>query len=835
MSRKRSKNSDPFASREAANYENPIPSREFIIEHLEARDGPASLKVIARELKLADDTNYEALRRRLNAMLRDGQLLLNRRGDFGVIDRMSLLRGRVQGHKDGYGFFINDEGGDDLFINFREMNKVYDGDRVLVRPSGEQHRGKDEAAIIEILERAHKQLVGRFSLDEGVASVTPENKRICQDVLIASGGQMSAKPGQMVIVEIQQYPAKRKLAVGKVIEVLGEHMAPGMEIDVALRAHDIPFEWPDAVEQQLKGFVAEVTEKDAAKRVDLRNMPFVTIDGEDARDFDDAVYAEARIGGGWVLWVAIADVSHYVAVDSALDKEACERGTSVYFPEQVIPMLPELLSNGLCSLNPHVDRLTMACEMTIAADGEVETYRFCEAVIHSHARLTYTKVNDMLMATDAPERDSLRAEYKVVVPHLETLHGLYKVLHKARVQRGAIDFDTTEVRIVFGEERKIDRIVPVVRNDAHKLIEECMLCANVAAADFLSSHKLPGLYRVHGKPSVEKLNNLREFLDGLGLRLEGEYAPCAANYRDLLEEIKDRSDAHLIQTVLLRSMLQAVYSPDNEGHFGLSFDAYAHFTSPIRRYPDLLVHRAIRSVIRSRKQTAKVIRTEATKPMARKDIYPYTMDQMDELGAHCSSNERRADEAVRDVMDWLKCEYMQDRVGDTHTGVITGVTAFGLFIELNDIYVEGLLHVSALNNDYFQFDAVHHSLQGERFGVTYQLGDTVEIVVSRVNLDERKIDFELAADAQADGEGRKKAPRRKQGGSGAGRGGAKPAGKSRIKPGSGAKPGSARAKAAKEGAKRGKAAVSKKRKPAPKGKKPSTAAKPNKSEGAPKS
>jgi len=610
-----------------------------------------------------------------------------------------------------------------------------------------------------------------------------------------------------------------------------------MEIDVALRAHDIPFEWPDAVEKQLKGFVTEVTEKDAAKRVDLRKLPFVTIDGEDARDFDDAVYAEARTGGGWILWVAIADVSHYVAVNSALDKEACERGTSVYFPEQVIPMLPELLSNGLCSLNPHVDRLTMACEMTIAANGEVEAYRFCEAVIHSHARLTYTKVNDMLMATDAPERESLRAEYKTVVSHLETLHGLYKVLQKARVQRGAIDFDTTEVRIVFGEERKIDRIVPVVRNDAHKLIEECMLCANVAAADFLSSHKLPGLYRVHGKPSVEKLNNLREFLDGLGLRLEGEYAPCAANYRDLLAEIKDRTDAHLIQTVLLRSMLQAVYSPDNEGHFGLSFDAYAHFTSPIRRYPDLLVHRAIRSVIRSRKQTAKVIRTDATKPMVRKDIYPYTMDQMDELGAHCSSNERRADEAVRDVLDWLKCEYMQERVGDTHTGVITGVTAFGLFIELNDIYVEGLLHVSALNNDYFQFDAVHHSLQGERFGVTYQLGDTIEIVVSRVNLDERKIDFELAGDAQAEGKDRKKAPRRKQGGAGTGKPGAKQVAKSRAKSGSGsgAKPGSERAKAAKEGAKRGKAAVSKKRKPASKGKKSGAAGKPKKNKGAPKS
>jgi len=764
MSRKRSSKHDPFAAREAANYENPIPSREFIIAHLEQRDGPASLKVLARELQLNDDANYEALRRRLNAMLRDGQLLLNRRGDFGVIDRMSLLRGRVQGHKDGYGFFINDEGGDDLFINFREMNRVYDGDRVLVRSSGFQHRGKDEAVIVEVLERAHKTLVGRFSLDEGVASVTPENKRICQDILIADGGRQNAKPGQMVIVEIQHYPDKRKLAVGKVIEVLGEHMAPGMEIDVALRAHDIPFEWPSEVERQIAGFSTEVSEKDTAKRVDLRSLPFVTIDGEDARDFDDAVYAEKRQGGGWNLWVAIADVSHYVTVDSALDKEAWNRGTSVYFPAQVIPMLPELLSNGLCSLNPHVDRLTMACEISISSDGEVEGYRFCEAVIHSHARLTYTKVNAMLMDESAPDRDQLRNEYQVVLPHLETLHGLYGVLQAARVERGAIDFETTEVRIVFGDERKIDRIVPVVRNDAHKLIEECMLCANVAAADFLASHKIPGLYRVHGKPSVEKLDNLREFLDGLGLRLEGEYSPRAAHYRDLLNSIKGRPDAHLIQTVLLRSMLQAVYSPDNEGHFGLSFDAYAHFTSPIRRYPDLLVHRAIRSVIRSRKQTSKVIRTKATRPMVRKDIYPYSVDQMDELGEHCSFTERRADETVRDVLDWLKCEYMQQHVGEQFEGVITGVTAFGLFIELSEIYVEGLLHISALNNDYYHFDAVHHSLQGERFGVTYQLGDRVEIVVSRVNLDDRKIDFDLVSGAEAEQKTRKRLPRRKEDG-----------------------------------------------------------------------
>lgn len=764
MSSKRSNNTDPFAAREAANYENPIPSREFIIAHLEGRDGPANQKVLARELGLKEDHEIEALRRRLNAMHRDGQLLQNRRGDFGVVDRMSLLRGRVQGHKDGYGFFINDAGGDDLFINYREMDRVFDGDRVLVRPSEFQQRGKQEAVIVEVLQRAHQRLVGRFYRENGVALVTPENTRIAQDVLVADAAQQGAEHGQMVIVEIEQYPQKRRHAVGRIVEVLGDHMAPGMEIEVALHAHDIPFEWPVEVERQIAAFSTEVSEKDTAKRVDLRRHPFVTIDGEDARDFDDAVFAEKRQGGGWTLWVAIADVSHYVAVDSPLDKEAWNRGTSVYFPEQVIPMLPELLSNGLCSLNPQVDRLTMACEMTIAANGDMLGYRFCEAVIHSHARLTYNQVNAMLMDAQAADRDALRHQYQAVVPHLETLHELYRVLHAARVERGAIDFDTTEVRIIFGEERKIDRIVPVVRNDAHRLIEECMLCANVAAADFLSSLKIPGLYRVHGKPSVEKLDALREFLDGLGLRLAGGYTPTAANYRDLLAEIEGRPDAHLIQTVLLRSMLQAVYSPDNEGHFGLAFDAYTHFTSPIRRYPDLLVHRAIRSVIRSRRSTSKVLRTEDTRPMVRKAIYPYNLDQMDELGEHCSFTERRADEAVRDVLDWLKCEYMQQHLGSRFEGVITGVTAFGLFIELSEIYVEGLLHVSALNNDYYHFDTVNHCLQGERYGMTYQLGDRVEIIVSRVNLDDRKIDFDLAEGFESERKARKRLPRRKEGG-----------------------------------------------------------------------
>lgn len=574
--------------------------------------------------------------------------------------------------------------------------------------------------------------------------VVADNPKIQQQVLVLPGKQGAAHHGQFVQVRIDVWPTVFRQAQGEVVEVLGDYMAPGMEIEVAMRSYDLPHEWPQALLAEAKKLKPEVEEKDKHKRVDLRELPFVTIDGEDARDFDDAVYAEAVKGAGWRLFVAIADVSHYVKVGSALDEEAVKRGNSVYFPERVIPMLPEELSNGLCSLNPLVDRLAMVCEMTVSKSGELTGYQFYEAVIHSHARLTYTKVSQLLEKPNSTEAKYLRQQMPHLVPHLRQLYALYKALLAARQVRGAIDFETQETRIVFGADRKITEIRPTQRNDAHRLIEECMLCANVATARFLMEHEVPALYRVHDGPPAEKLEKLRSFLGELGLTLyRGKGEPTPKDYLNLLEAVRERPDQHLIQTVMLRSLSQAVYSPDNAGHFGLNYEAYTHFTSPIRRYPDLLVHRAIRSVIRSKRTSDKVRRVgAASMPKAR--IYPYDEGRLEQLGEQCSMTERRADEATRDVVNWLKCEYMRERVGDSFPGVITAVTGFGLFVELTDIYVEGLVHVTALPGDYYHFDPVHHRLSGERSGRSYRLGDTIEVLVARVDLDERKIDFEVA-------------------------------------------------------------------------------------------
>ncbi len=734
---------DPHAQREAENYERPIPSREFILQHLKDRGGPASLAELCLELSLELEDQQEALRRRTNAMQRDGQLLRNRRGDLGPIDSMDLLKGRVEGHKDGYGFFVPDDGTGDLFITQRQMSKVFDGDRVLARIAEFSRRGKKEAVILEVLERAHQTLVGRYFTENGIGFVVPENTRINQDIMIGEENGLNPDDGQMVIAEILVYPSGRSNAVGRVMEVLGEHLAPGMEIDVALRAHNIPFHWPQELVDHLESIPRNINQRELNKRIDLRQLPFVTIDGEDARDFDDAVFCAPEGKSGWKLYVAIADVSHYVKVGSPLDQEAQQRGNSVYFPEQVVPMLPELLSNELCSLNPHVDRLVMVCEMTISSTGEVTGYCFQEGIIRSHARLTYTAVSEILEHENSISGMQLRAQHAELLPHLEQLFSLYKKLLRAREARGAIDFDSIETRIVFREDRKIEKIVPVSRNQAHRLIEECMLCANVAAADFLLQHKLEGLYRIHETPPAEKLAKLREFLGELGLSLGGADKPSGHDYQRLSQSIVERPDAHLIQTVMLRSMQQALYSAENKGHFGLSYPAYTHFTSPIRRYPDLLVHRALRAVIRSRRKSDFVKRTDKQGLMTRKQIYPYQLADLVQMGEQCSLTERRADDAVRDVVGWLKCEFMLDRVGETFAGVISGVTAFGLFIELNDIYVEGLVHVSALKNDYYHFDANKHRLVGERTHASYRLGDELTVKIMRVDLDARKIDFEL--------------------------------------------------------------------------------------------
>ena len=763
---KRTPPQDPHAAREAENYERPIASREYILEVLE-RDGPLHHARLREVLDLRDEEQIEALRRRLRAMERDGQIMRNRKDAYCAVSKLDLIRGRVQGHRDGYGFVVpeKNEGetakasqtskGGDLYLNNRQMAMVFDGDEVLVRESGVDARGRREATIVEVLQRNTQQIVGRFHSQGERGSVTPENPRISQTISIGRDDSMGAQDGQYVMVAITQQPDFRAQARGRIVEVLGEHMAPGMEIEVAIRSHGIPFVWPEDAVAEAQSFAPEPTEDDKKHRIDLRKLPLVTIDGEDARDFDDAVFCEAKKGGGWRLWVAIADVSHYVKVGSALDREAQIRGNSVYFPDRVVPMLPEALSNGLCSLKPNVDRLCMACEMTISADGKLTGYRFCEAVMHSQARLTYTKVAAMLDAEN-PDHYKLRSEYKAVVPHIEELHRLYECLRAARDVRGAIDFETVETKVKFTRDRKIDCIVPVVRNDAHKLIEECMLAANVATAELLEKLKLPALYRVHEGPPETRLLALRQFIGELGLNLGGGQKPTPGDYQKLLDEVQDRPDLNVIQTVMLRSLSQARYQAENEGHFGLNYPAYTHFTSPIRRYPDLLIHRAIRFLVRGggegkglvgklRGTRKGLLPAEGAPSLSKEHIYPYDFKQLSALGEQCSMTERRADEATRDVMAWLKCEYLQDRVGEQFEGLVTAVTNFGLFVELSDLYVEGLVHISALESDYYHFDAVKHRLIGEKSGRFYQLGDKVTVQVARVNLDDRKVDLELIA------------------------------------------------------------------------------------------
>ena len=713
---------DPYAQREAEKYENPIPSRELILSAIEHAGKPLSRVDIAQIFKIDIEDGLEALRRRLRAMERDGQLLFNRSQQYCLVNNKDLIVGRIIGHPDGFGFVRPDDGSDDLYLSPREMNPLLHNDRAMVRIAGIDKKGRREGAVVEILERNTHQIVGRLYKEDGFIYVVPDNKNIAQTLLVQNGGAGDAKQGQIVIAQITDQPTKLRQPIGKIIEVLGDHLAPGMEIEMAIRSHELPYLWPEELLEEIKSLSAEVPESAKENRVDLRDTALLTIDGEDARDFDDAVFCK-KTPKGWKLLVAIADVSHYVQVNSELDKEAKNRSTSVYFPEQVIPMLPEILSNGLCSLNPHVDRLCMVCELFIDEQGKVLRTRFFDAVMRSHARMTYNEVAKILVDGD----QALAEKYSHVMPHLRELYALYKVMRVSREERGAMDFDTQETRILFGKDRKIEKIIPVIRNDAHKLIEEFMITANSAAARYLNAKKIPKLLRIHEGPTADKLLNLKTFLGELGLKFGGGVHPTPLDYMHLVDAVKDRPDAHLIQTVLLRSMSQAVYSPDMKGHFGLALDAYAHFTSPIRRYPDLLVHRAIRHCLLDKKI----------------ETFVYGVPEMIMLGEHCSANERRADDATRDVVSWLKCEYMMDKIGEEFSGIISAVTSFGFFVELADIYVEGLVHISNLGQDFFHFDPTSHQLKGERTGINFRLGDSVKIKVARVDLDEKKMDFEL--------------------------------------------------------------------------------------------
>ena len=718
---------DPHAQRESEKYENPIPSREFLLEALEEAQKPLRLYQVAKIVDVSeeDEERFEALSRRLKAMVRDGQLIRNRRGAFGILQKMDLVKGRVLGHPDGFGFLIPEDGTKDLFLSEKEMQKILHGDIVIASIAGEDRRGRREGVIVEVAEHKNLQVLGRLSHEDGLAWVRPNNTRITQDVFIPNDGIMDAIEGQVVLVEVLHQPSKRSGPIGKVVEVLGDYMSPGMEIDSAIHDHNIPNTWSEELLAELNDIPDEVTEADLEGRKDLRALQLVTIDGADTKDFDDAVFAKRR-KNGWRLVVAIADVSHYVKPGTALDKEALHRGNSVYFPQRVVPMLPSKLSDGLCSLNPHVDRLCMVADLTITDDGKLERSQYYQGVMNSKARLTYTQVHEML--TD--KNCDARKEFAKQVPHVEALHELYKVLQKAREERGALEFDTTETRIVFDAERKIEAIVPVYRNDAHKLIEECMLMANVATARYLKWHKLPIVYRVHESPLEERLKNLRTFLSDFSLELGGGNEPTAIDYAAVSEKVKGQPYEHLVSTVLLRSMNQAVYSPENKGHFGLNYEHYTHFTSPIRRYPDLLVHRAIRHAWLKQG-------TEG---------YLYNEAKMAELGSHCSDTERRADEATRDAVTFLKCEYLSHRLGEEFEAVIGSATNFGLFVELQPLYVEGLVHITELGDDYFHYDNARHCLKGERTGKVYRLGDRIRVQIAQVNLDERKVDLRFIGD-----------------------------------------------------------------------------------------
>ncbi len=706
---------------------------------------PMSLEALARALGAPVPLSV-GFERRLRAMERDGQLFTNRQGKVQINTKLEFIAGKVQGHRDGFGFLLRDDGGPDLFLPQREMLKVLHGDRVLAKIEGE-YRGKLEGLIVEVLERRTEKLVGRFLRERGACIVVPEDQRIKHDILIPPQEINGAEHGQVVTVEIVQQPTRHTQPLGRVVEVLGEIDDPGMEIEIAVRKFGVPHEFSEKALQQADALPDHVMGTEIKGRVDLRDVPFVTIDGEDARDFDDAVFCmpinlgtESRRRPGWRLLVAIADVSHYVKPGDPIDVDALERGTSVYFPRRVIPMLPEALSNGICSLNPDVDRLVLVCDMVIAGSGkkagQISAYQFYEAVIHSHARCTYTQVWEALQQPKGPAAAALGD----LLPHIRDLHELYQLFAKARVERGAIDFDTVETRIVCTPLGRIERIEAYVRNDAHKLIEECMLAANTCAAEFMTRNKRHGLYRVHEGPTPEKLQTLRAYLQTVGLTLEGGDDPGTNDYAKLMQQARGRPDFEIIQTMALRSLQQAIYSPEQVGHFGLSYDHYAHFTSPIRRYPDLLTHRVIKGILKGKRYVPKVADVAAAMALPRDEQEEATWEK---LGLVLSAAERRADDASRDVEAWLKCWFIKEHVGEIFSGRVTGVAPFGLFITLETLFVEGLVHVSELGSDYFQYNEASHELRGERTGIRYRLTDPVQVQVARVDLEARRIEFRL--------------------------------------------------------------------------------------------
>ena len=702
-------------------YKHPLPKRGAILEYFRDAGQPLKAEAVVRGFGLKGERMRLQLMDKLHKMVRAGQIIENRRGEFCLMEKLELITGTVTGHKDGFGFLARDDGGDDMYLSAREMRAIFHGDRIAVRAVGLDRRGREEGQLVEVLKRGTREVAGQFIRERGIGIVIPDNPKIAHRILVAKGEAGSAKHGQIVVAEILDHPTYNEQATGKIIQVIGEPGTKGIATEIAIHAHGIPTDWPKAVRQQARAFGREVSGESKKDRVDLRDVDLVTIDGADARDFDDAVFSEPS-GDGYRVLVAIADVAHYVEKGSPLDRQAIRRATSVYFPDRVVPMLPEALSNGLCSLKPQVDRLCMVCEMQVSAEGKVTRSKFYEAVMNSSARLTYGQVNDFLTGQSKKEVP------KAVQNDIRHLHDVYKLFAKSRSKRGAIELDLPQTRISVDEQGAVTGITAVPRNDAHRLIEELMIAANVQAAKFLGKHRVPGLYRVHAKPDPDRFNELRLYLVGLGLKVPHPDHVQPGQLNKLMSQVKDRPDSVAISMALLRSLSHAEYTPANIGHFGLALDAYAHFTSPIRRYPDLLVHRAIRHVLHGGKA----------------GNFAYDGGAMEILGVTCSARERRAEDATREVEAWLKCQFMEDKIGERYDGVITAVTSFGVFVQIPELQIDGLVHVTSLQNDYYRFEPGSQSLIGDRSGTRYKLGDGLAIVVSRVDLESKRIDFQLA-------------------------------------------------------------------------------------------
>jgi len=713
-----------WGSAAPAAAEAPVSESEWIADVLRQAGRPMHFEELAVSLNTKTEAGKKRLFAALEVCVQAGEFVRNRRDEYCLRERLPLIVGTVSGHRDGHGFLHQeDRTAAPVILPHRQMREVMHGDRVAVRIGGQDSRGRAEGVIVKVLERGTKEIVGRLYDESGICYVIPDNPRIAHRVLVPREHLGDAKPGQIVLVRIIEPPSRTAQPLGHVVRVLGEHAAPGMETDIAIHSHGLPFEFPVEAVREAESFGHAVNASSKRGREDLREMSLVTIDGEDSRDFDDAVWCEP-VRGGWRLIVAIADVASYVESESALDAEAQHRGTSVYFPNRVLPMLPEALSNGLCSLNPGVDRLCLCCEMRVDAAGNVTRPRFFEGIMRSAARLTYTKVAAYLANPAAMQDEQVSA----VGPQIVHLNEVYRALHAARALRGALDFDAPELKVKFGADGRIAALVEQSRNDAHRLIEECMIAANVEAARFLAKHKIPTLFRVHGQPEAERLETLRQFLGGFGIQLPAGPDIEPKQLSEVLKGITANEESRLIETVVVRSLPQAVYQPQNIGHFGLALPEYAHFTSPIRRYPDLMVHRGIRHVIRGG--------TAAD--------FPWSPARMAELGQQCSFTERRADDATRDAMSWLKCEYMQDKIGEEFEAVVSSVVDFGLFVQLKGLQVDGLVHVSSLGADYFSRDRSGFRMVGARSGRTFRLGDHVRVRLNSVSIDERKIDFELA-------------------------------------------------------------------------------------------